>query len=126
MGRRRKEETGLRDRIGEALDLEKCPECGEHTDCFSWIDGHCTALKESGGAGCVFYKPLGVTVSENKQIYRKLREKGRSDLIRAHEKAFAALGVFDEEIAEADEASGEFGTFEQEDYEKALADASEE
>lgn len=55
MGRKKKEKVGTFDRIGEEVNLEKCPECLEHPDCFAWMEGRCTALNESGGQGCVFY-----------------------------------------------------------------------
>ena len=54
MGRKKKEKVGSFDRIGEEVNLEKCPECVEHPDCFAWMEGRCTALKESGGRGCAF------------------------------------------------------------------------
>ena len=60
MGRKKKEKVGSFDRIGEEVNLEKCPECVEHPDCFAWMDGRCTALKESGCRGCVFLLPPGI------------------------------------------------------------------
>lgn len=126
MGRKRKEiieTTEPRDRIGEPVDFEKCPDCIDHTDCFACIDGKCTALKESGGADCIFYKPLEKAIMENKKIYMELRRKGRGDLIRAHAGVFAALGVFNDEIREADGTADDLDFFRTADYEKALMEA---
>jgi hypothetical protein len=57
MGRKKKEKVGSFDRIGEEVNLEKCPECVEHPDCFAWMDGRCTALKERE-VGAVFFIAL--------------------------------------------------------------------
>ena len=57
MGRKKKEKVGSFDRIGEEVNLEKCPECVEHSDCFAWMEGRCTALKEAE-VGAVFFIAL--------------------------------------------------------------------
>ena len=98
MGRRKKEKVGTFDRIGEAVDLEKCPDCVEHPDCFCWMEGKCTALKESGGEGCVFYCPAELAVAEAKQSFKRLMELHRTDLIEKYFKPLSALGVMDDEI----------------------------
>ncbi len=123
MGRKRKEKIGTVDKIGEPVDLEKCPVCMEHTDCFSCLEGRCTALKESGGTACVFYKPEEKAMMENKQIYMELREKGRGDLIREHAVVFMALGVLDDEIRDADRTADDLESFRMTDYKKALDEA---
>ena len=98
MGRKKKEKTGTFDRIGEEVNLEKCPECIAHPDCFAWMEGRCTALKESGGEGCVFYCLADTAIEEARQGFRKLVEMHRTDLIEKYYKALSALGFLDEEI----------------------------
>lgn len=98
MGRRKKEKIGTFDRIGEAVNLEKCPQCQEHPDCFCWMEGRCTALKESGGEGCVFYCRADAAIEKAQQCFRKLMERHRTDLIQKYYKALSALGLLDEEI----------------------------
>ena len=98
MGRKKKEKVGSFDRIGEEVNLEKCPECVEHPDCFAWMEGRCTALKESGGRGCVFYCPAEKAIAEARVCFRKLMEQHRTDLIQKYFKSLSALGLLDEEI----------------------------
>ena len=98
MGRKKKEKVGSFDRIGEEVNLEKCPECVEHPDCFAWMDGRCTALKESGGRGCVFYCSAEKAIAEARVCFRKLMEQHRTDLIQKYFKSLSALGLLDEEI----------------------------
>ena len=98
MGRKKKEKVGSFDRIGEEVNLEKCPECVEHPDCFAWMEGRCTALKESGGQGCVFYCPAEKAIAEARVCFRKLMEQHRTDLIQKYFKSLSALGLLDEEI----------------------------
>lgn len=98
MGRRKKEKIGTFDCIGEEVNLEKCPECVEHPDCFAWMEGRCTALKESGGQDCVFYCPAETAIAEARVCFRKLLEHGRTDLIQKYFKPLSALGLLDEEI----------------------------
>ena len=98
MGRKKKERVGSFDRIGEEVNLEKCPECVEHPDCFAWMEGRCTALKESGGQGCVFYCPAETAIAEARVCFRKLMAQHRTDLIQKYFKALSALGLMDEEI----------------------------
>lgn len=104
MCRKRKEEkrekNNLIDRIGEEVILENCPECPEHPDCFACLEGRCTALSESGGMSCVFYKPADRGINECRDAYEKLKETGRYDLLQKYFKAFTALGFLDEEIEE--------------------------
>ena len=73
--------------------MEKCPECAEHPDCFACIEGKCTALSESGGQGCVFYKPEQQAIQEALRAYQVLKGKKRYDLIQKYIKAFTALGA---------------------------------
>lgn len=102
MGRKRKEVVGTMDILGESVNLEKCPECPEHTDCFSCLEGRCTALNESGGQGCVFYKSAAKGIEDCREMYQKLKQAGRYDLLRKYIKAYTAMGLIDDEI-EAEE-----------------------
>ena len=120
MGRKRIREEKPRDRIGEEVNFEKCPECSEHPDCFCYIEGKCTALNVSGGQGCVFYKPTAEALREGRAAYRKLREEKRHDLIRRYIKAYTAMGFLDEEIEAANEKSKEFETLRHADYRKLM------
>ena len=100
MGRKRKNffENVTFDRIGEPVKLEKCPECAEHSDCFACIGGKCTALSESGGQGCVFYKPEHQALQEVRRAYQVLKENKRYDLIAKYLKALTALGATAQEF----------------------------
>ena len=71
MGRKRTRffENITYDRIGEPVNMDKCPECAEHPDCFACINGKCTALSENGGQGCVFYKPEQQALQEVQRAY---------------------------------------------------------
>ena len=97
MGRKRKIlfEDITYDRIGEPVNMDKCPECAEHPDCFACIEGKCTALSECGGQGCVFYKPEQQAIQEALRAYQMLKGKKRYDLIQKYIKAFTALGAKD-------------------------------
>lgn len=120
------EKNVVKDRIGESVDLNKCPVCTAHTDCFGNIEGKCTALNctECGGQGCTFYKPLEVAMAEDKAAYKKLLENHRYDLIQKYSKQFSALGAMDDEIQ--DEASVDFDAYAEADYQKQLAEMSQE
>ena len=100
MGRKRKNffENVTFDRIGEPVNLEKCPECAEHSDCFACIGGKCTALSENGGQGCVFYKPEHQALQEVRRAYQVLKENKRYDLIAKYLKALTALGATAQEF----------------------------
>ena len=100
MGRKRKNffENVTFDRIGEPVKLEKCQECAEHSDCFACIGGKCTALSESGGQGCVFYKPEHQALQEVRRAYQVLKENKRYDLIAKYLKALTALGATAQEF----------------------------
>ena len=98
MGRKRKEKVGIFDRIGEEVNLEKCPECIEHPDCFSCLNGRCTALNVSGGQGCSFFKPAAEGVDDCRDVYQRLKKAGRFDLIGKYLKAYTAMGFLDDEI----------------------------
>ncbi len=119
MGRKRIRELKPLDRIGEEVDLEKCPECTAHPDCFSWMDGKCTALK-SVDEGCVFYCPAEKGTEEAKAAYRKLRAAGRFDLIDKYIKSLTALGVFDDEIEECDRKAEELDAYREADFEALM------
>ena len=100
MGRKRKNfiEDATYDRIGEPVNLDKCPACTEHPDCFACIGGNCTALSECGGQGCVFYKPEQQALQEVQRAYRVLKENKRFDLIAKYLKALTALGATAQEF----------------------------
>ena len=98
MGRKKKEKIGTFDRIGEEVNLEKCPECAAHPDCFAWKEGRCTALNESGGEDCVFYCSADIAAEKARQGFKRLMELKRTDLIQKYFKALSALGLLDQEI----------------------------
>ena len=93
MGRKRKNffENVTFDRIGEPVNLEKCPECAEHSDCFACIGGKCTALSESGGQGCVFYRRYAQAIDylvdeEEKQVNVMAIFNAKRDYMRVMKK----------------------------------------
>jgi hypothetical protein len=102
MEKRKDKAELLRDRVGEVLKLEMCPACREHPDCFSWIDGRCTALKKRGDQDCVFYKPMKQAAAENQAIYENLLKDRRYDLIEKYQKSYAALGIEDPEFRDSE------------------------
>ncbi len=113
MGRKKKERIGTYDRIGEEVNLEKCPECLEHTDCFSCLDGRCTALNASGGQGCSFYKSAEKGIDDTGAAYQVLKKARRYDLIGKYIKAYEAMGLLDDEIEEEEQKAKRW-----EDYRK--------
>lgn len=121
MGRKRKEKLGDFDRLGEAVNLEKCPECSEHTDCFSWMGGKCTALNVSGGQGCSFYKPAEECIRNCRAAYLKLKAAGRYDLIRKYIKAYEAMGFIDEDVEAAEQKASDFEAFRDSDYQEQMS-----
>lgn len=114
----------VRDRIGELVDLNKCPVCTAHTDCFGNINGKCTALNDSGicnGQGCVFYKNRDQALVENKAAFKKLVQTRRYDLINKYGKQLAALGAMDDEaMNESIEGSCDFEAYAEADYQKQM------
>ena len=122
MGRKRKNffENVTFDRIGEPVNLEKCPECAEHSDCFACIGGKCTALSESGGQGCVFYKPEQQALQEVQRAYRVLKENKRYDLIAKYRKALTALGATAQEFDAGESITEELDEYAAEDFEAQL------
>ena len=120
MGRKRIKKGGITDRIGEEVNLEKCPECREYPDCFCHLNGKCTALNANGGQGCVFYKPVEKALEEGRAAYRKLKGAKRHDLIRRYIKAYMAMGFLDEEIEAADKKIKEFEVFRHTDFRKLM------
>ena len=109
------------DRIGEPVNMDKCPECAEHPDCFACIDGMCTALSESGGQGCVFYKPEQQALQEVQRGYQVLKENSRFDLIAKYRKALTALGATTQEFYSGDSIMAELDEYAAEDYTAQLA-----
>lgn len=131
MGRKRKNfiENINYDRIGESVNLDKCPECAEHPDCFACIDGKCTALNESGGQGCVFYKPEQQALQEVQRAYQVLKENKRFDLIAKYMKALDALGATEQEFDAGESIMAELDEYAAEDYAaqlEAMAEGGEE
>ena len=120
MGRKRIKPIGTMDRIGEEVNLEKCPECREHPDCFCHLKGKCTALNACSGQGCVFYKPAEKALDECRTAYRKLKEMKRHDLIQRYIKAYTAMGFVDEEIAVAEKKIKELEAFRHTDFRKLM------
>ena len=120
MGRRKKERNGIYDRIGEEVNLEKCPVCREHTDCFAWLDGKCTALSVSGGQGCSFYKPADKGVEDCRNVYMRLKAAGRYDLIQKYIKFYTRMGFIDEEIEKAEQESREMEKWEDADFKSLM------
>lgn len=117
MGRKRKNffEDTTYDRIGEPVKLDKCPECAEHPDCFACIGGKCTALSESAGQGCVFYKPEQQALQEVQRAYQVLKENKRFDLIAKYMKALTALGATAQEFDAGENIMAELDKFAAED-----------
>lgn len=128
MGRKKMETGKVRyyDRLGEAVDLEKCPICTAHPDCFSNIEGRCTALKECEGEACVFFKKTEVAIAQSKAAYRKMKEEGRTDLILKYQKTLMALGAFDDEIDVSDTVVAEMKAYGERDYKKQFEELSKE
>lgn len=117
------------DRIGEPVNMDKCPECVEHPDCFACIDGKCTALSESGGQGCVFYKPEQQALQEVQRAYQVLKENKRFDLIEKYRKALTALGATVQEFDAGESIMAELDEYTAEDYaaqQEAMAEGGEE
>ena len=120
MGRKRKEKDGIYDRLGEEVNLEKCPECPEHTDCFSCLEGRCTALNASGGQGCSFYKPAEKGIEDCRAAYERLKKAGRYDLIRKYIKAYMAMGFLDDEIEEEEQKTKKLEDYRESDFRELM------
>ena len=117
------------DRIGEPVNMDKCPECAEHPDCFACIEGKCTALSESGGQGCVFYKPEQQALQEVQRAYQVLKENKRFDLIYKYMKALDALGATAQEFDASESIMAELDEYAAEDFAaqlEAMAEGGEE
>ena len=127
MGRKRTRffEDITYDRIGEPVNMEKCPECAEHPDCFACINGKCTALSESGGQGCVFYKPEQQALQEVQRAYRVLKDNKRFDLIAKYMKALTALGATAQDFDAGESIMDELNKFAAEDLAERLDDMAE-
>ena len=113
------------DRIGEPVNMDKCPECAEHPDCFACIDGKCTALNESGGQGCVFYKPEQQALQEVQRAYQVLKENKRYDLIFKYMKALTALGATAQEFDAGESIMAELDEYTAEDFASQLETMAE-
>ena len=119
MGRKRIREIKPRDRIGEEVDLENCPVCTAHTDCFCWMSGRCTALK-SVDKDCAFYCPAEQAIQKAKQSYARLKEVGRFDLVMKYIKTYSAMGVLDDEIEDYDKKADELAAYENVDFDALM------
>lgn len=109
--------------------MDKCPECAEHPDCFACIDGKCTALNESCGQGCVFYKPEQHALQEMQRGYQVLKENKRFDLIAKYMKALTALGATAQEYDAGESIMDELDEYAAEDLAaqlEAMAEGGEE
>lgn len=128
MGRKRTRffENITYDRIGEPVNLEKCPECAEHPDCFACIGGKCTALSECGGQGCVFYKPEQQALQEVQRAYRVLKENKCYDLIAKYMKALTALGATAQEFDDGESIMADLDEYAAEDFAAQLDAMTEE
>ena len=131
MGRKRKNfiEDITYDRIGEPVNMDKCPECAEHPDCFACIEGKCTALSECEGQGCVFYKPEQQALQEVQRAYQVLKENKRFDLIEKYRKSLTALGATAQEFDAGESIMAELDEYAAEDYAaqlEAMAGGGEE
>ena len=122
MGRKSEEEKiTIIDRVGEKVDLNKCGLCEAHPDCFANVDGRCTALKKNAcSSDCTFYATADEAFEAAKRSYQRLKEIGRTDLILANIKTLSALGVLDEEFELADQYTGEFEAFREQNYQEQL------
>lgn len=105
--------------------MDKCPKCAEHPDCFACIDGKCAALNESGGQGCVFYKPEQQALQEVQRAYQVLKENKRFDLIEKYRKALTALGATAPEFDAGESIMEELDEYAAEDYAAQLETMAE-
>ncbi len=117
----KKEKTGIYDRTGEKVNLEKCPECLEHTDCFSCLEGRCTALNTSGGQGCPFYKPAEKGINDTGAAYQRLKKDRRYDLIGKYIKAYEAMGFLDDEIEEEERKAKRLEDYRESDFSNLMS-----
>lgn len=118
----KEEPVMIRDRVGETTDLNACPFCTSHTDCFANIEGHCTALRKTDETTeCPFYRNAEENIAEAKRCYQWLKDKGRSDLISMYIKPLSAMGMLDDEIEAAAEYGEEFENFRERNYQEQLA-----
>ncbi len=117
------------DRIGKETDLSSCPKCpvyGTIPDCFACINGHCTALKEIDETKpCPFYKSVEENTADIQACYKRLKEKGRLDLISRYIKPLTALGALDEEIHAEEQCGDEFDAFRESNFQEQMNKAME-
>ena len=88
----------------------------EDSDCFACIDGMCSALSESGGQGCVFYKTEQQALQEVQRGYQVLKENRRFDLIAKYRKALTALGATAQEFDAGESITEELDEYAAEDF----------
>lgn len=114
----------ITDRVGERVDPETLPACKDHSDCFAWMDGRCTALNARADTdNCGFFKTNEEAMSECRKCYQRLREQDRTDLIIQYIKPLTALGLLDEEIEAAQRYGEQFDSFEKSNYLEQLEKA---
>ena len=94
-------EANFKDRIGEDTDPSDCVLCYA-VSCFSCVQGYCTALEKITVGGCVFYKDAAQNRKEIRRCFYRLISHDRFDLLRKYADTMAALGLMDEELADAE------------------------
>ena len=94
-------EANFKDRIGEDTDPSNCALC-HAVSCFSCVQGYCTALEKVTVGGCVFYKDAAQNRKEIRKCFYRLIILERFDLLRKYADTMAALGLMDEELADAE------------------------
>lgn len=94
-------ETYSKDCIGEDTDPSDCALC-HAISCFSCVQDYCTALEKITVGGCVFYKDAAQNRKEIRRCFYRLISRERFDLLRKYADTMAALGLMDEELADAE------------------------
>ena len=113
------------DMVGKETDLSTCLECRSHPDCFAWAKGRCTALT-SADDPCVFYKSTEENNAELRRCYQRLKDTGRTDLLKLYKETNIALGLLDEEITALEDVTSLFDEYSEMDFQKKLAKAMEQ
>ena len=114
----------IRDPAGRPVDLDECPDCSDHPDCFAWRVGKCMALN-TVEKPCSFYRNAEENRTEIQTCYELLVQRGRSDLIRKYKSSLIAFGVFDQEFQDAGDFASELAEYRKKDYQDQLLRALE-
>lgn len=113
------------DPTGEMIDCTKLALCKAHLDCFSCVEGYCTAVQAKYiGGTCPFYKNRDQCVAENRLAYERLKEHGRYDILDQYGETLAALGALDTEMETMDQMAKEMEAFRERDLKIREADAT--